>query len=248
MGVSEGARRIDKQVRHIGLGCVIQGDAFAGSAGAGFDVGVDADYFRVVCGGAGKAERGGQVIGAKGDGVETFDGEDGVEIVVAQLRFDLGEDQHIVVGELAETRASAIGCEGGFVVEFGAAATAPGALAQRREVAGIDQGPGLVGSLDMWCHNALDAAVEPAVDFVGADVRYASGDREAVGVGDVDDAIDIGGVEGAVLTVEIDGVEAGAGGVFDQVGIGKGQVQAQGLFALLVFGEDGVGKHIHQLL
>ena len=43
-------------------------------------------------------------------------------------------------------------------------------------------------------------------------------------------------------------VEAGAGGVFDQVGIGKGQAQAQGLFALLVFGEDGVGKHIHQLL
>ena len=211
MGGSEGARRIDEQVRHIGLGCVIQGDAFAGSAGAGFDIGVDADYFWVVCGGAGEAERGGQVIGAKGDGVE---------IVVAQLRFDLGEDQHIVVGELGETRASAIGCEGGFVVEFGAAATALGALAQRREVAGIDQGPGLVGGLDMWCHNALDAAVEPAVDFVGADVRYARGDREAVG--DVDDAIDIGGIEGAVLTVEIDGVEAGAGGVFDQVGIGKG--------------------------
>ena len=49
-------------------------------------------------------------------------------------------------------------------------------------------------------------------------------------MGEVDDAIDVDGVEFAAFTVEIDGVEAGAGGVFDQVGVGKDQVQAKDLF------------------
>ena len=77
---------------------------------------------------------------------------------------------------------------------------------------------------------------------------HAGGDAHAVGVGDVDDAVDVGGVEGAVLAVERDRVETGAGSVFDQIGVGEGEAEDQGFFALLVFGEDGVGEHGGALL
>ena len=125
----------------------------------------------------------------------------------------MGEDQHIVVGERAKIWT--------FVVELGAAVTAPRALAQRREVTGIDQGPSLVVSLEMWCHNAPYVAVEPAIDFVGVDVRCASDDREVVRVSDVDDAIDVSGVEDIILIGEIDRFRAGTVGIFDRMDIGK---------------------------